>query len=30
MIANPGDTHMLLDNEEELEITEKVVSFPLQ
>lgn len=30
MIANAGDTHMLFDNEEELKITEKVVSFPLQ
>lgn len=30
MIANAGDTRMLLDNEEELEITEKFVSFPLQ
>lgn len=30
MIANPGATHILLDNEEELEITEEVVSFPSQ
>lgn len=30
MIGNEGNSHMLLDNEEELEVTEKVVSFPLQ
>lgn len=30
MILNAGDTHMLLDNEEELEIIEKVIPFPLQ
>lgn len=30
MILNVGDIHMLPDNEEELEIIEKVISFPLQ